>query len=309
MNHTTIPQGKLTQPNWNSTYMSAIAGAAAYFELQYSAPELFVESGYFAATNIQREIKPCGPYCWNHRPVAKNLESMGLCATWLTSSFDCESSEFRKHILDQILANDGDVVCMVGLEFQLLLHRDEQKLVFTLPWGPDVKTCVRELSYTDILARNHFPGLAWFVIKPTTVLPRTTRLRNSIASALMFYQHTQQSEQFDCYFGSTAWEHWATKLESGSYDTHGHWWSSMVWSEARQQAASYFVKEWFGPSDLGKELSTQFADMASVIAKSADREISDSERADFIRQAQDIDTQIYQNLVSCNNILRGHDLN
>ncbi len=304
MNHATRSLSELTQPNWNSTYMSAIAGAAAYFDLAYSAPELFVESGYFAAINIQNELKPCGPYCWNHGPIAKNLESMGLSVSWLSSHFDCKSAEYRKHMLDQILANEGNVVCMVGLEFQLLLYSDAQTLKFALPWGPDVKTCVQELTFTDILDGNHFPGLAWFIVSPTTALPRTTRLQSSITSALKFYQQDKQSGQMGYYFGPTAWQKWAAQLESGSYDKHGHWWSSMVWSEARQQAAVYFEKEWVGPTDLGKQLSAHLVNMSAAIAKSADTEISDVERADFIRQACEIDAQVYQNLVSCINFLR-----
>ena len=288
--------------------MSAIAGAAAYFDLSYSAPELFVESGYFAAINIQNDVKPCGPYCWNHSPIAKNLESMGLSVSWLSSHFDCKSSEFRKHMLEQVLANEGNVVCMVGLEFQLLLNRDEQTLKFALPWGPNVKTCVHELSFTDILDGNHFPGLAWFIVSPTTPLPHTTRLQNSITSALTLYQHDRQSAQTGYYFGPTAWENWATKLESGSYDKHGHWWSSMVWSEARKQAAAYFEKHWVGPTDLGNQLSTHLASVSSEIAKSARPEISDIERADFIRHARDLDTQVYQHLDICSNYLDGHEL-
>ena len=310
MNSTTKLHFELVQQNWNSTYLSSVAGAAEYFGLKYSAPSFFVESGYFTAINIQRDLKPCGPYCWNHNPIAKNLESMGICVNWLRSPFDCQSSDYRKHMLEQICDSDaGTVVCMVGLEFQLLCHRDETKLTFTLPWWPDVPTCVHELSFADLLAGDHFPGLAWFTLTPSTVLPSRSRLRNSIGRAVELNEQSKRSEESEYYFGPNAWEQWIAKLESGSYDKHGHWWSSMVWSEARQQAANYFYKEWFGPTEVGKELSTKLADIASLIAKSATQEISDPERAECIRQAQGVNTEIYQRLETCRQFLNAEELN
>ena len=192
---------------------------------------------------------------------------------------------------------------MVGLEFQLLRHRDETKLSFTLPWGPEVPTCVHELSFVDLLAGNYFPGLAWFTLTPSTAIPQRTRVRNSIGCAVELTMQSKRSEVSEYYFGSNAWEHWATKLESGTYDKHGHWWSSMVWSEARQQAAEYFRTEWIGPTEIGKELSTKLADISSSIIESTTKEISDSERAEFIRQAQAVNAELCQHLETCRHFL------
>lgn len=300
----------LMQPNWNSTYLSAIAGAAEYFGLQYSAPSFFVESGYFAALNIQRDLKPCGPYCWNHSPIAENLKMMGLQVDWLHSAFDCQSSDYREDMLKQIYAADSDtLVCMAGLEFQLLCRRDERKFTFTLPWGPDVPTCIRELSIDDIRAGNHFPGTAWFTIKLSSVLPRSKRLDSSLVCAVELYRPNTRLDNSDYFFGSDAWEQWSATLESGSYDKHGHWWSSMVWSEARQQAAVYFRTEWGGPSNIGADLSTNLTEISSLIAQSANQEVADSDRAQLIRQAQRIDTQIYQSLATCTNHFKAEEQN
>lgn len=310
MNIATKSHAKLMQPNWNSTYMSAIAGAAEHFGLKYSAPTFFVESGYFAALNIQRDLKPCGPYCWNHNPIANNLEAMGLRVNWLHSNFDCQSSDYREHMLEQISAVDSDtLVGMAGLEFQLLCHSDERKFTFTLPWGPDVPTCVLELSIDDIRAGNHFPGTAWFTVKQTSVSPRTKRLHSALLCAVELYQQNEQFEDSEYYFGPNAWEQWATKLESGSYDNHGHWWSSMVWSEAREQAAVYFRTVWGGPPGIGVDLSTNLTEISSLIAKSANQEVSDSERSQLIRRAQGIDTLIHQNLETCTSQFNAEELN
>lgn len=308
MNRTAELRFDLTQPNWNSTYMSSIAGAAEYFGLRYTAPELFFESGYYAAINIQRDLKPCGPYCWNHRPVANNIESMGLCVNWLHSPYDCQSSDHRKHLLDQICALDKDtILCMVGLEFQLLCRRDAQKLFFALPWGPDVPTCVPELSFTDLIEGKHFPGTAWFTISPTTVSPPSTRLQNSLESAVVFYELIDQTNDSEYYFGPNAWEQWAAKLESGSYDKHGHWWSSMVWGESRRQAGEYFGKHWTSGTYPGEEISNQYTSVADLITEAANKEILDSERAHFIRQAQEIEAQVGETLKKCKNPLNSHE--
>ena len=310
MNRSTEMHFDLEQPNWNSTYLSAIAGAAEYFGLRYSAPVLFVESGYYAAINIQRDLKPCGPYCWNHRPVAKNLESMGLGVNWLHSPFDCKSTDHREHLLDQICAFSTDtIVCMVGLEFQLLCRRDPQKLFFTMPWGPTVPTCVSELPFADIIAGKHFSETAWFTITQTAVSPPSTRLRNSLDSAVDFYAKTEQSKDSEYYFGPSAWEQWATKLESGSYDKHGHWWSCMVWGEARRQAGEYFAKEWASRIDLGKELSKKFALVSELVTRAASKEISDQERANSIRQAQANEAQLSETLTDCKNVLYSYECN
>lgn len=280
--------------------MSAIAGAAEYFGLKYSAPVLFVESGYYAAINIQHDLKPCGPYCWNHRPIAKNIESMGLSVNWLHSPFDCNSSDHRKHLLDQICALGKDsVLCMVGLEFQLLSRRDAQKLFFAMPWGPSVPTCVPELSFADLVAGKHFPGTAWFTISLTSVSPRSTRLQNSLDCAAVFSKQPEQPKDSEYYFGPNAWEQWIAKLESGSYDKHGHWWSCMVWGEARRQAGEYFAKEWTNSADLGEDLSRKFKEASGHVFRAARKEISDPERADFIRKAKEIETQISESLESC----------
>ena len=300
----------LEQPNWNSTYLSAIAGAANYFGLKYSAPVLFVESGYYAAINIQRDLKPCGPYCWNHRPVARNLESMGLGVNWLHSPFDCKSSNHRKHLLDQICALGTDsVVCMAGLEFQLLCRREAQKLVLTMPWGSDVPTCVPELSFADLIAGRCFPGTAWFTVTQTAVSPRSTRLRNSLDSAITFYKKTEQFKDSEYYFGPDAWEQWAAKLESGSYDKHGHWWSSMVWGESRRQAGEYFAEEWVSRTDLAQELSKKFTLVSDLITRAASEETSDLERADIIRQSQEIEAQISESLASCKKVFYTNEFN
>ena len=289
--------------------MSAISGAAVFFGLKYSAPALFVESGYFAAINIQHDLKPCGPYCWNHGPIAENLESMGLCVNWLQSTLDCQTSDYREHMVAQIRGVGANtIVCMAGLEFQLVCNRDEEKLTFTVPWGPEVPTCIGELSFSDILAGSHFPGMAWFTIDHTQTLPKTTRLRNSLDTVIGFYERQQQSDESDYYFGPIAWERWASRLESGSFDKHGHWWSSMVWSESRHQAAEYFKKEWPGPVDLGLELSSKFADTALWIVKAAAKMMSNSERALCIRQAGGIDAQICQYLKACKDSLINQEL-
>ncbi len=290
--------------------MSAIAGAADYFGLRYSAPELFVESGYFAAINIQRDLKPCGPYCWNHRPIANNIESMGLCVHWLDSPFDCESSDHRKHVLDQICTLGTDsILCMVGLEFQLLCRRDEQKMTFTMPWGPDVPTCVPELSFPDLIAGKHFPGTAWFTISPTTVSPQSKRLLNALESAVDFHELIEQPKDSEYYFGPNAWKQWVAKLDSGSYDKHGHWWSSMVWGESRRQAGDYFAAQRISGTDLSVTISEQFISVADLVSRAASKEISDAERADSIRQAQEIDAQLSENLESCRNFLNTDKFN
>lgn len=293
-------RSELTQPNWNSTFMSTVAGAAAQFDRRYSPSAFFVESGYFAALNIQHEVKPCGPYCWDHSLIVSNLAAMGISLTWLRSSFDYQSAEYREHMLEQIFAVDSaTIVGIAGMEFQLLLHRDEQRLVFTLPWGPKVKTCIRELTCVDLLSGRHCPSLAWFTLKPTSVTPLNTRLNDSLTRSLAFYSTSIPATRDGYSFGPTAWEQWATALESGSYDVHGHWWNSMVWSEARQQAAKYFEQNWIGPTDMGIELSTTFKAVSSSIEKSVGKELTNSERADFIRRAQDFETGIEQHLVGC----------
>ena len=289
--------------------MSAIAGAAEYFGLRYSAPELFVESGYYAAINIQRDIKPCGPYCWDHRPVANNIESLGLRVNWLHSPFDCESSEHRKRMLDQICALGKDsILCLVGLEFQLLCRRDTQKLYFAMPWGPDVPTCVSGLSFEDIVAGKYFPGTAWFTISQATVSPRSRRLLNALESASAFYEHTEQLQDSEYYFGPNAWKQWATKLESGCYDKHGHWWSSMVWGESRRQAGEYFAKQWTTGSDLGEKVSKQFTKVANLIMRAANDENSDAERANLIRRAQEIEDKLSESLERCKSLVNTHAL-
>ncbi|MYC25667.1 MAG: hypothetical protein F4X56_07105 [Gammaproteobacteria bacterium] len=310
MNATSELRIDLVQPNWNSTYMSAIAGAAAYFGLNYSAPTMYVESGYYAAINIQRDLKPCGPYCWNHRPVARNLESMGLRVTWLHSPFDCDSSDHRKHLLDQICAlDDESILCMVGLEFQLLCRRDAKMLFFAMPWGPDVPTCVPELSFADLIEGKHFPGTAWFTVTPTGVSPRSTRLQNSFESAVTFYEQTEQSKDSEYYFGPRAWKQWAAKLESGCYDKHGHWWSSMVWGESRRRAGEYFAKEWGSVPNLGVELGQEFTTISDFVNKAASNEISDSERAGFIRRAQKIEARLSETLEKCKDYLNTYESN
>ena len=166
-----------------------------------------------------------------------------------------------------------------------------------------VPTCVHELPFEDWLEGKYFPGTAWFSLKPIAVTPRAKRLRNSLTGALSFYEQTERFEQPDYFFGPNAWEQWANQLESGSYDKRGHWWNSMVWSEARLQAATYFDKDWPSPDNLGKELRTQYAEISSLIAKSVTQEMSNLDRAELIRQAQDIDAQTLQNLVSCREFL------
>lgn len=198
-------------------------------------------------------------------------------------------------------------LCMVGLEFQLVCRRDTQKLVFTMPWGPDVPTCVPEMSFVDLIEGKHFPGTAWFTVSPTTVSPRSTRLQNSMESAVAFFEQTEQSKNSEYYFGPNAWKQWEAKLESGCYDKHGHWWSSMVWGESRRQAGEYFANDWTNVPDLGEELSKNFANVSDLVAQAASKEISDRERAHFIRQAGEIEAQLSETVQKCKNYLITHE--
>ena len=269
--------------------MGVVVGAARHYGSTISPQEFFCESGFAFALNIHFEICPSGPYCWSHVPVLDCLRNLGIAGSYMPAKgTSTETTPLQNVIRDGQLAVRDAVLSVEGLDHQIVSDFDTEKFNLELPWGPDVPATTTQVLYKE-LQDNNTSVFGFYRFDSCEIAPKHIRVLAGLECALSMYNNSDQFPLEGYSFGLDGYNTWITALRSGSYEKQGHWWNSMVWSECRKFASEYFSDWQFSVTDETRSLAGCYEEVADLIGKASNHEISDSEKIGLVTQASELE--------------------
>lgn len=288
-----IPTSSLTQPPLNATFMGVVIGAAEHYGTGLSAAEYFAESGFAYAVNIHPVICPSGPYVWNHEPILDALRQLGIDGERVGSGYDSQTRAAREAIEATVQAGFGEaVVSMEGLEHQLIVDSNSERMTFAMPWGNEAESCMKEMVCEDWRSVKEPPPFGFYRFDACDVAPKETRIRLAIDTALAAYESPSKFETEDYKYGLNAYGQWIDALKVESEDTHGQWWNCVVWSECRHFASEYFRDLSIDAKDQTDELANLFQQSSDLLMQASAHELLNDQKSALIQEVEAIETRI-----------------
>ena len=283
-----IASSSLFQPPLNTSFMGVVIGVAQHFGTGLSTAEYFAEGGFAFAVNIHPEICPSGPYCWDHEPVLDCLRQLGIDGKLIASTAEDGTREAREEIEAQVTAGFNEaIVSMMGLDHQLIVNCDAEKMEFALPWGTDPGSCMESLKYDDWRDQKKPPPFGFYRFDSCEVAPKEARVQQSLDIAIQMFESPSKFEIEDDKFGPNSYELWIEALEKGLGDLHGQWWNATVWCECRYFAFEYF-REWpFGSNSQTEELAELFKKSSDLLREASSQDLGNEAKVRLIREVQE----------------------
>jgi AraC-like DNA-binding protein len=280
----TMEIAKLTQSPLCTTFIGCMQGAAAYWDLDWTAPELFGYTGFGFMLNVHPELCPSAPYVWTKDAVYLALRDLGIRRT--------ESFEIKKGVpAADIAAADaklrawldaGKLAMLEFLECQLTAGYDAAGFRFLQPWN-SASTELKTLSFGSWTETLDTEGWAYFTLLEADPLraDKPRLLRSAVATALRMRSRPAEFTFGPYRAGDAGWETWLAANEAGHGSSHGNWWNGMVWAECRNQAGEFFAAvptESDAAAALCSDLAAVYRSCGSALAKAADKAIPTADR-------------------------------
>ena len=278
----------LIQAPFNCTMMGAMRGALDYYGLQVSDAVLFGASGHAFLLNIHRELCPSGPYCWNPAPADALLANIGLRVEPLgffhTGSGAAERAAVEAHLRESLAA--GVPCSLLNMENQLITGWDDTGFLTAQPW-PGMDFPPKHLTFDTWEELGNEVHMDFRVLHRAEPADLPTAVTASLRYAVDLWRNpkTHTSENYG--MGPDAYANWSAAVRDGHGGGHGSWWNAMVWSECRTRAADYFreVAHWLPPGADAETLATEYAEIASRLARCGDKELDAACKLDLLADA------------------------
>lgn len=245
----------LKQAPLNTTLLGCVKGAAEYYDLDWTVPELFVFSSHAFMLNLHRDLCASSPYVWNKRGFQMALRNLGIRVSAeirldrnSSPSAGAEAEECLRQHLDA-----GNLCTVDFLEHQLVAGYDNQGLLVLQPWGCNAGSELASLSFGTWKEAIDREGWVQFTLleREELMADRRMLLQQALTLALRYWDEPETFAYPNYGVMVAGWENWIAGVERGLGNTHGHWWSSMVWLENRRMAAEFF--EQVDTAELGLE--------------------------------------------------------
>ena len=264
----------IDQSNLNVSHMGVMEGASSYFELPWSAPDLFVEGGHAFVTNVRFDLCPSGPYVWQSQKIWPFYESLGLAVEALGFLIeDSSSSEQRKTFDEAIVGalNEGKVCSLSWLDHQIVTGYDEKGFTLAMPWGqmPGEDPTPPRLEFGSWKNFSGGPPLVAFAMSLVEQADRShqERLKDAVTYAIDLWDNPKDHIEDETYgMGPDAYPNWQKALDDGFGSDHGAWWNGMVWSECKIMASRY-LQSHLDDIDVPNQELNQLADLYGSAAR------------------------------------------
>jgi AraC-like DNA-binding protein len=227
----------LKQEPLSTTLLGCMKGAADYFDLDWTIPELFVLSTHAFVINVHRDLCPSSPYVWKKHGFQLALRNLGIrCSAEIrldrkTSARDLAvtADRIRRHL------DDGSLCTVDFLEHQLVSGYDSRKLHVLRPWDCNEDVELDSLTFGSWKEAIEKEGWVHFTLldREEKVADRPVLLQQALMTALQYWNHPGDLAFPNYGTMATAWDNWISAVDRGLGSTHGHWWCDMVWSENR----------------------------------------------------------------------------
>ena len=280
---------KLSQAPLNTTFMGVIRGVFNYYGIAASDSILFGASGHGFAINIHTELCPSGPYCWNNQPVMDLLQNLGVRMDSL-GYFSAECSlEVRRHVegLIRMHLEGGHPCSLMNLENQLIYGFDENGFLVAQPW-PGMDFPPKSLAFGTWHEMGDEIHVEFYSFMPTSRINLDSAIEQSLRYAVRVWRGPELQTSGPYGFGPDAYENWRNAIQAGFGTTHGNWWNGTVWSECRRYLAGYFQEVGLRLVEprLGEDLSKNFATIADLLAKVAEKDRATEDQIEKLHIAQ-----------------------
>jgi hypothetical protein len=262
------------QDSFASTLIGSIKGAYEFYHKQELHPVwLFGLSGHAFIVNITKGIGPCAPYYWDKRGLS-NLcnKNLGLELFYDEKHITVKSDESKKknitkHIKEVL--DQGLILLMASLEYQLIIGYENSRFIVTMPWG-------NAPSETKYIEFDTLEGLTEFMtvstIKPSKNGDLKEGIIRSIKYAISLYDNPPETEDYA--MGIKAYDFWLEGMNKDNCNGHGLWWSSIVWSENKKHASEFVevIKEHIGGDAILDDISERYEISSELFLELSNKE-------------------------------------
>ena len=285
-----------------STLMGSIKGAYEFYHKKTMDDSmLFGLCGHVFMVNITKGIGPCAPYLWDMKQflelckssvgVEVQFEDNGITKGTSESTKEEATKEIRE-ILDE-----GKLVFLTSLEYQLIIGYENGKFITSKPWE-DVPSVTQDLTFNTFDEINEF--MSYSRILPAKYVDEKQAVLNSIKFGIGLFESPSMKEPYA--MGIKAYDFWIEQMTEENANSHGNWWSSTVWWESRKLGSKYMlqIKKYFDNDDLLDELSKKFNLSSELFMKISDRESNKVKKVALIGKLKDNELAIYELLKQLN---------
>jgi hypothetical protein len=293
------------QDNFASTLVGSIKGAYEFYHKQELHPVwLFGLSGYAFLVNITKGIGPCAPYYWEKNDFStvcmRNLGLDLFCdEEYITvKSDEKQKQNITKHI--KSVLDQGYILLMASLEYQLIVGYEENRFIVTSPWG-DAPSETKYIEFDTLDGLREFMTVS--TIKPSKIGDLKEGIIRTINYAISLYENPPKTKDYA--MGIKAYDFWLECMNEENYNSHGSWWSSIVWSENKKHAGEFVevVKEHIGGDDILDDISERYEISSELFL-----ELSNKDKY-TLKQKRKLVTELKKNEESIYKLLKKLPLN
>ncbi len=267
----------LHQPNYNSTMLGVVRGAADHYGIALSTPMLYGLSGHAWLINIHPQLCPSGPYCYDCTPNCELLAGAGLATERLGFYGPDQGDTPRAEVEAKLRAEiDNGAACyLVNMEYQLLLGYDETGFITAQPWAPCVDFPPKHLTFDTWAELGADIHLAFAVLRPVPAQPLAESVAASLNYAARIWSDPPATGHYG--FGPNAYDFWLQAVRDGHGASHGNWWNGTVYAECRQNAAAYLrelATLYPTAAPLATELAEGYDQVHGWLVQAADKDLA-----------------------------------
>jgi hypothetical protein len=191
--------------------------------------------------------------------------------------------------------DSGRLCTMDFLEHQLIAGYDPKGFIFLQPWGcsPVELPALSFGTWSEALERE---GWVQFTLleKEEARADEASLFSSALTMALRMRSASEDFECPGCKGGDAAWEAWIAGIDKGLGNSHGHWWTGMVWMECRAMAADFFA-EIGGELKSGKvqslcaDLGSMYRDCSARIGVAKEKDAAPEAQKKALGEGRELD--------------------
>jgi hypothetical protein len=285
----------LAVPPFNTTLLGVVRGVANYYGLTVTDAMLFGGTGHAFLSNVNEELCPSGPYCWNRAPFYALLRNMGIEMIdegfFSTDNSPAERARIETVLKDHL--NEGGPCGLVNMEYQLILGYDDSGFVTSQPW-PGMDFPPKHLAFGSWAEFGQEVHVNFFTFNKVRAKSERDIILGGLRYALDLYENPAVHTAPPRHTGAEAYEVWIAAVEKGHGGSHGNWWNATVWGESRRTAGRFFAEIQGKYPELAERagwLSEQYVAIADRLGRVSDRAGDKEEKMRALREIVSIEKE------------------